>query len=151
MQKGIFFGSIAAFSLLAFYALVMIILTKSYQAAIEQFQTLWWIMIPLAIGFGIQVGLYTKLKQSGTTVAAGGTSAGIGMVACCAHHLADVLPLIGLAGVSIFLSQFQIPILVISLFINLLGIFIMFKHLHKSQSVILGSEATPESILDKPE
>lgn len=128
MQKSIFFGTIASFSLLAFYSLVMTVLTKSFLAAWEQFLTLWWIMLPLALGFGIQVGLYTKLKQSGSTVAVGGASGGVSMVACCAHHLADILPLIGLAGVSIFLSRYQIPILVVSLFINLLGIFIMFKH-----------------------
>lgn len=135
-MKNIFYGTMASFSLLAFYGLIMTMLSRSFLAAWEQFQTLWWIMLPLAVGFGIQVGLYTKLKQSGSTVAVGGVSGGIGMVACCSHHLVDVLPLIGLAGVGIFLSQYQLPILVISLFINLLGIFIMVKHL-KERKIIL--------------
>ena len=51
-------------------------------------------MVPLASGFGIQVGMYSKLRESvriktkGTLVASG-SSAAAGMVACCAHHLAD--------------------------------------------------------------
>jgi len=51
------------------------------------------------------------------------------MVACCAHHLADVLPFLGLAGVSIFLVRYQIPILLLSLAINIIGIAMMRKHL----------------------
>lgn len=119
--------------------------------AVEQFSTLWYLMVPLAVGFGIQVGLYTKLKatireRSKRTLAAGGTSAGTAMLACCVHHATDVLPFLGLSGLSIFLTQFQKPILLISLGINILGIYVMLKHLkHKTVSktpIILVSIAT---------
>lgn len=107
-------------------------LLSGWTAAVEQFRSLWWLMLPLAAGFGIQVGLFSLIKstiKTKSSIAAGGTSAGIGMLACCSHHVTDVLPLIGLSGVSIFLLRYQIPILSISIGINLIGIFIMLKHL----------------------
>lgn len=127
-------GALASVALLIFYILVMSLLGGSWQATWSQFKALWWLMIPLAVGFGIQVGMYAKLKQAvriktkGSLVA-GGSTAAAGMVACCAHHMTDVLPFLGLAGVSIFLVRYQIPILLLSLAINIIGIVIMRKHL----------------------
>jgi len=127
-------GGLAGLALLIFYGLVMSLIGSSWQATWSQFKALWWLMVPLASGFGIQVGMYSKLRESvriktkGTLVASG-SSAAAGMVACCAHHLADVLPFLGLAGVSIFLVRYQIPILLLSLAINIIGIAMMRKHL----------------------
>lgn len=126
-------GILAAVGLLTLYTLTMTLLS-GWGAAVEQFSTLWYLMVPLAVGFGIQVGLYTKLKatireRSKRALAAGGTSAGTAMLACCVHHATDVLPFLGLSGLSIFLTQFQKPILLISLGINILGIYVMLRHL----------------------
>lgn len=126
-------GALAAASLLTLYAITMTLLS-GWDAAVEQFAALWYLMVPLATGFGIQVGLYTKLKatirnRSNGTIAAGGTSAGTAMLACCLHHATDVLPFLGLSGLSIFLTQFQKPMLLASLGINALGITVMLKHL----------------------
>jgi len=126
--------------LLGLYAAIMTIL-NGWAATVEQFSALWYLMVPLALGFGIQVGLYTKLKaklreQSKGALAAGGTSAGTAMLACCAHHATDVLPILGLSGASLFLLQFQKPILLVSLGINAVGIVVMTKHL-KNQLTIL--------------
>ncbi len=129
-------GFLGAVSLLLFYFFTMTLLSRSISAAWEQFQNLWWIMIPLTVGFGIQLGLYTKLKsvirEKAKKVITGSTvTSGAAMVACCAHHLADILPLIGLSAFSIFLSSYQIPILIGSLIINLFGIKIMLNHLRR--------------------
>lgn len=126
-------GALAAASLLTLYAITMTLL-GGWEAAVEQFSALWYLMVPLAAGFGIQVGLYTKLKatlqqQSKGAITAGGTSAGTAMLACCAHHATDVLPFLGLSGVSLFLTQFQKPILLASLGINIFGVFVMRNHL----------------------
>ncbi len=139
-SKPILYGIFASAGLLGLYAMVMTIFS-GWSAAVDQFSTLWYLMVPLAAGFGIQVGLYTKLKttiraRSKGALAAGGTSAGASMLACCTHHLTDVLPLLGLSGLSLFLTQFQKPILLVSLGINVLGIVIMTKHL-KNQLTIL--------------
>ncbi len=129
------FGLLASFALLALYGGTMTALS-GLQAAIEQFQALWFLMLPLAAGFGVQVGLYTKIKaairdKANAALATGGTSAGVSMLACCAHHATDVLPLVGLSGISIFLTRYQIPLLVVSLTINGMGIYSMLRHLQK--------------------
>ncbi|MBI5620750.1 hypothetical protein HY949_03155 [Candidatus Gottesmanbacteria bacterium] len=137
-RQSVINGLLASVGLLALYAVIMTIF-NGWTAAVEQFGALWYLMVPLAAGFGIQVGLYTKLKttireRSKGSLAAGGTSAGTAMLACCAHHATDALPFLGLSGASIFLTQFQKPILLVSLGINVLGIFIMYKHV-KNETV----------------
>lgn len=129
-------GVLAAVGLLTLYALTMTLLS-GWEAAVEQFSALWYLMVPLSAGFGIQVGLYTKLKatirnRSKGAITAGGTSAGAAMLACCAHHATDVLPFLGLSGASLFLTQFQRPILLVSLGINVVGIGVMMKHIKKA-------------------
>jgi hypothetical protein len=44
------------------------------------------------------------------------------MVACCAHHLADVLPLMGLAGVAVFVASYQSLFLLAGVLSNLVGL-----------------------------
>lgn len=90
-------------------------------------------MVPLSLGFGIQVGLYRNLKQlsksGGYHAAMAGSTATstIGMIACCAHHLTDVLPILGLSAISIFLVNFQIPLLIVGLFSNIIGIIYLLR------------------------
>lgn len=137
-MKNIFYGFLASLSLLLFYAVTMTVL-QSFPAAISQFQALWYLMLPLALGFGIQVGLFTKVRASLLNkgcVAAGGASGTLGMLACCSHHLVDVLPILGLSATGLFLVQYQIPLLLISLAINLFGILFLLK-----QSIYLNNGA----------
>lgn len=129
----ILMGVIASVSLLLLYGVTMTLLS-GWNAAVEQFQALWWLMLPLSIGFGVQVSLYTKLKsaikqKTKHTLAASGITSSAGMLACCAHHLTDVLPFLGFSAVSIFIIKYQIPILLISIGVNIYGILLMKKHL----------------------
>lgn len=174
-MKPYLYGLGGTIGLLSLYAVTMTILS-GWGAAVEQFSALWYLMVPLAASFGIQVGLYTKAREGvfsiyeserkqnfrrslpslalslpldGKTIAssdrknfvslseirhadqsaggagslaAGGASAGASMLACCAHHATDVLPFLGLSALSIFLTRYQIPILLGSLAINIIGI-----------------------------
>ncbi len=116
------------------------ILLSSPREAVLQFYYLWPWIISISAGFGIQVGLYTKLKMiiktdgagKGMVFASGATSS-VSMIACCAHHLVDVLPLIGFSALSIFFVRYQVPLLSFSLLINLLGITVMIRNLRKIQ------------------
>ena len=131
-MKPYLYGLVATFILLGLYTATMTLLS-GIDATIEQFQALWYLMVPLALGFGMQVALYTKLKtaireRANAAIATGGTSAGVSMLACCVHHATDTLPFLGLAGVSIFLVQYQKPILLASITINAIGILIMLNH-----------------------
>lgn len=86
-------------------------------------------MIPIAGAFGLQVGLFTKLHAQKRSLAAGGSSATVSMLACCAHHATDALPFLGLSAASLFLARYQIPILAVSLAINLIGVAILWRRL----------------------
>lgn len=135
MIKPIRNGLIALFGLILFYFVVMGISSKSWSATISQFKDLWYWILLLSAGFGIQIGLYTKLKVYGgqaktlTTTSAG--TSGVAMIACCAHHLSDVLPVIGLSGAALFLTQYQIPLIVLGITMNFFGIVYMLKTIRK--------------------
>jgi hypothetical protein len=55
------------------------------------------------------------------------------MVACCAHHVADVLPLVGLTAAATFLANWKIPFMVVGLLTNLIGIAIMLREILKAR------------------
>lgn len=119
--------------LLLFYFLTMRLLAGSWAAAFSQFRSLWYYMLPLSIGFGIQVGLYANLRSKMKNSTSKGMMAGstatstLGMIACCAHHLTDVLPIIGLSAVSVFLVNYQIQLLLIGIASNVIGIIYLLR------------------------
>ncbi len=90
----------------------------------------WYFVVPIAAGFGLQVGLFTFLRLQRTRRVAGSTAAGAAgtgassaaMLACCAHHLADVLPLLGVSGAAVFLDDQRTPIMAGGLTVNLLAV-----------------------------
>lgn len=67
-------------------------------------------------------------------VAASGGTSTLSMVACCAHHLTDVLPLVGLAGAAVVLAQYQGLFLLLGVLSNLVGLVYMLGLLHKHGS-----------------
>jgi len=97
---------------------------------LSQFRQMWYWIFALAGGFGVQVGLFSYLKmiikhESGPATAITATSTGtstMGMIACCAHHLTEVLPIVGLSGAAIFLINYQIPLIILGIIINFVGI-----------------------------
>lgn len=121
--KEIYWGTLGALGLLGFYLLI----TKLTGMPSSQIWALWpWILV-LTVGFGIQVGLYTHLRScqkgsDGKVVATSGGISGLGMVACCAHHLTEVLPILGLSAAALFLVQYQTWFLALGVVSNLLGI-----------------------------
>src|SRR6266508_3934387 len=115
---------LAAGALLGLY-LGIITLAQGPDHAVEQFQTDVWFVVALAAGFGTQVGLFTYLRSLHAQMAAGGvgvaTSTGTStaaMLACCAHHLSDVLPILGLSGAAILLNAYRTPLLWLGIVMN---------------------------------
>ena len=68
-----------------------------------QFSQFWYFVITLAVGFGIQVGLYSYLRSmisvSPRIVATTGATSTAAMISCCAHYLVNLLPILGAAGI----------------------------------------------------
>ncbi len=97
-----------------------------------QAPTPWYWIVLLTVGFGVQAGLFSFIRQARqrrrvatTSVAASGSVSAVSMAACCAHHLTDVLPFLGLAGVATFLTEYQLIFIVLGVLSNVVGITIM--------------------------
>lgn len=93
----------------------------------------------ISAGFGTQVGLFTYLRllqramarESVALTGAGTATSSVSMVACCAHHLADVLPIVGLSGLAVFLVEFRTPLMLLGVATNVVGIVVMLHQLRR--------------------
>src|SRR3972149_10680171 len=109
---------------------IVAILSKSLDFALEQFSSLKIFLIPIALGFGLQAVLYSLIKARTTLMMVGTGSINAGaMVACCAHHIADLFPFLAVGGLSSFLVSSQKYLLVGALIINWLIVIYFFKKL----------------------
>lgn len=117
---------------------------ESPEHALEFFWQDRWIVIPIILGFGVQVALYVILKNrlfvpvtgvgpSGVLTGAGGTTSTVAMVACCAHHVTDVLPVLGLTAAATFLAQYRTSFMLVGLATTLVGIGVMITILFKER------------------
>lgn len=111
-------------------------LVENPQHAVDLFWQDRLIVVPILVGFGIQLGLYVTLKKrlfvpvastgsSGTLTGVSGATSTAAMVACCAHHVTDVLPVLGLTAATAFLAEYRIPFMLVGLGMTLLGIAMM--------------------------
>ncbi len=102
--------------------------------AIFQIKKYVWLLVPLVLGFGVQIGLYTYLKHLNavctiTSMAGGGVSS-ISMILCCSHYLINFLPFISLSFANL-LTQYTFYILLFGVASNLLGIIFMVNKIRK--------------------
>jgi Cu+-exporting ATPase len=121
-------GALAFGALLAMYfgALTAV---SGWGFTVNQFSEFWFYIVPLAAGFGAQVGLYVRLRQvvsrasdTGSVVAASGTTSTAAMISCCAHYLTNVAPVLGASGLVAFAAQFQVELFWAGLAFNAAGI-----------------------------
>jgi copper chaperone CopZ len=128
-QRPFLFSLLGMVGLMTLY-LGIVSLAEGWTHAVELMIGDAWLVGPIMVGFGVQVGLYTYLKTvihaaargTGALAGAGGTTSTAAMVACCAHHVTDVLPLLGLSAAAAFLAEYRIPLMLVGLVTNLIGI-----------------------------
>lgn len=116
------------FALLGVYFVIVSAISGLTFAA-NQFFALGYFILGLALGFGIQIGLYTYLKDSirqrgasAAVVAVSGTTSTAAMISCCVHYLANIVPLIGATGIVSLIGQYQIKLFWIGIIFNAAGI-----------------------------
>ncbi len=103
-------------------------LVSGWSFAVQQFLDFWPFITALAVGFGVQAGLFTYLRRavhaaaSGKVVAATGTTSGAAMMSCCTHYLANLLPALGATGLVSFVGQYQVELFWFGLAANGAGI-----------------------------
>ena len=107
---------LALVGMAGFYFGTLTWLGGGWNFAWQQFSQFWYLVVPIILTFVAQVYLSTK-----STWIIGPTSA-VSMAACCAHHVADLLPFLGLFSAASFLTRFQIPIMSAALVLNLVGL-----------------------------
>lgn len=133
----------AAMGVIGFY-LGLITLTANWANAVYQFGEYGGWVISLALGLGVQVGLFThvravmagvSLKGAASGMAASGGVSGVAMALCCSHYLAVILPAIGLpflSGAVAGLAEYQTVFFVIGVISNMLGIAYMLRLMVKN-------------------
>jgi hypothetical protein len=143
----IIYGVTGSALLQGVYVLILSIL-NTFGYAWQQFVNLSPWMVPLVAGFGVQVGIffYTKgyislaksgVLHKGPVVASAGLSTG-SMIACCAHHAVEVLPILGLSAATVFLSRFQNFLLGVGIVSNLVGTMYMLYNVKKHKLFLEG-------------
>lgn len=94
----------------------------------------------IAVGFGTQVGLFTELRavdrhhRASAAVTAAGTGTSVAaMLACCAHHVVDLLPLLGLSAAAVFLNDYKTPLFLVGIGMNIVGIVVIARQLQRAR------------------
>lgn len=122
-------GLLASVGLSLFYVLVVAGASGSWDHLGQQARQDWYYLVAIVSGFGMQVAMVSELRRRHRlhrqAAVAGGAGAGAstaGMVACCAHHLADVAPFIGATGAAAFLTDHRVAFMVVGVAVNALGV-----------------------------
>lgn len=135
-------GALASAALALFYVIVVAGASGSWDHLTDQMRQDWYYLVPIVAGFGVQVALIAELRRrhrvQQAVAAAGGAGAGastVGMVACCAHHIADLAPFIGATGAAAFLTDYRVPFMVLGIGVNAVGVTIAARRLRRNPLV----------------
>ena len=125
---------------------------QGWDYASSQFVRDRWYVVPILLGFGAQAALYSILRfrlfmpitstgHAGSMMGASGGTSATAMVACCIHHVTDVLPILGLSAAASFLTRYQRPFMLVGLDMNLIGIgvmlFVLYRERQKLQPALV--------------
>ena len=132
-------GLMGSSALLGVY-LGVISVAQGVEHAFEQLATDAPFVGLIAAGFGTQVALFVELRAvdrrhraaAAVTAAGTGTSAAA-MLACCAHHLVDLLPIVGLSAAAVFLDVYKTPLLLAGIGMNVVGITVIARQLQRAR------------------
>ncbi len=142
-------GVIAGISLSGVYFLFLLLI-GGIEHAVGFISSLWYWLVIIILGFGLQFGLYTYIRQrvkSNAATAEVSASMGVStgsMIACCLHLAVDLLPLVGLSALTIVLTSYQTPIILVGVFSNIIGVVFMVSLIKKHN---LYSEDSKMSVL----
>jgi len=132
-------GVVAATALLGVY-FTIISLAQGVEHAFDQVAADALFVGLIAAGFGTQIGLFVELRAvdrrhraaAAVTAAGTGTSAAA-MLACCAHHLVDLLPVIGLSAAAVLLNAYKTPLFVLGITMSVIGIVVIARQLQRAR------------------
>ena len=126
--------------------LLLVTWAQGFEHATELLLDDWYFVAAIAAGFALQIGLFVHIRRlmslrrrgrAGAATAAGTGTSTAAMLACCAHHVTDALPLLGLSGAAIFLSDYRLPLMLFGIAVNAVGVGYMLS--------VLMRESRPDS------
>lgn len=131
-------GGAAGVMMAGFYGGVVGAASGSWFHLRDQIGQDWPYLVVIIAGFAVQVTLIAELRRRRrlTTQAAvaGGVGTGAstgGMIACCAHHLADLLPFVGVTGAAAFLIDYRVPFMLLGIGANGVGVYLAARRLQR--------------------
>jgi len=137
IAKSVLYGILASTILLGVYFAVLT-LVSGWSFAQSQFASYWYFVVSLTVGFGIQIALYQYIKSlvhsgqgMGKVVGVSGTTSTAAMISCCAHYLVNLIPILGVTGLTTFAAQYQIKLFWVGIFFNIAGIVYMANKIYK--------------------
>jgi hypothetical protein len=135
-SRSVRIGVVAGAAMFAFYVVVVRFASGSGTHLRDQLRSDWYLVAAVALAFGVQVALFVELRRrhrlhaASTAAASAGMGAStVGMIACCAHHLADLAPFLGVAGAATFLYDYRLPFVTAGLATNVVGIVLAVRRL----------------------
>lgn len=139
--RSVIYGILAGALLLGVY-FILLTLVSGWGFTRDQFASFWYFIVSLAVGFGIQVGLYTHLHYAikgkhgeGKVLGVTGTASTAAMISCCTHYLANLIPVLGIVGAVTFVTQYQVELFWVGLLFNIGGIIYMGSRIVKFQQI----------------
>lgn len=111
---------------------------SGWEFTLAQFQDYWGYIVALGAGFGVQVALFSRLRQvvrsagPRAVMATTGTTSTAAMVSCCAHYLASAAPVLGATGLVTFAAHYQVELFWVGLAFNAAGIAHIGRNLFKA-------------------
>jgi len=120
---------VLAFGVLLGLYFGVLTLVSGWEFTWEQFAGFWPFIGALAVGFGVQVGLYAYLRHlarqcgaAGKVAAVSGGTSAVAMISCCTHYLANMVPILGATGLVALVGQYQVALFWVGLVFNLAGV-----------------------------
>jgi Cu+-exporting ATPase len=135
--RSVRWGVVGAAAMLAFCTGVLVG-ASGWAHLGEQLRSDWYLVGLIIAGFGVQVALMVELRHrhrlyatEATASGAGAGASAMGMLACCAHHLIDIAPIVGATGALAFLANYRVAFMVGGIVLNAIGITIASRRLRQ--------------------
>jgi Co/Zn/Cd efflux system component len=134
-------GALASAALIVLYLAIIAGASGSWEHVTDQARQDWYYLVPIVAGFGTQVALVSELRRRHRLH----HGAAAGMVACCAHHIADLAPFIGATAAATFLTDYRIAFMIVGIGVNAIGIAIAAHRLQRTAATPAHAHKEPET------
>jgi hypothetical protein len=136
------YAIVASTAVTSSYYGLLVLLMGGTRMANAQFATYGPWMAVLLFGFTIQMTLFlyqrrysrflnTACDDQTRQMAASGGVTGTAMLACCAHHLFEILPFLGLGAFGLFFGKYHVQFIELGIASNLVGSLFMLSAIQK--------------------